>query len=70
MNTTLTTNQRLITVFLVLLIVLVSVIVIGVIVSLLIGTGMMGGMMWGFNGQAMNAMMSACTNMMQNFRNP
>jgi hypothetical protein len=64
MNTTVTTNQRLVTILLVLLIVLVTILVIGTVLSFLGMGGMMGGWMMDMNGQAMNNMMSACTEMM------
>ena len=75
MNTTVTTNQRLVTVLLVLLIVLVALLVIGIVVVIIMMSGgmMMGGMVnpiMGMNGQTMNNMMAACTNMMQNFQSP
>ena len=70
MNTAPTTNQRLVTVLLVLLIILVALLVIGIVFGFLMTGGMMGGWMMGMNGQTMNDMMSACANMMQNFRNP
>ena len=66
MNTTPTTNQRLVTILLILLIVHVSLLVIGIVVGLL----MMSGWMMGTHGQTMNAMMSNCTDMMQNFQRP
>jgi hypothetical protein len=71
MNTTPSTNQRLITILLVLLIVLVTLLVIGIILGFP-GTGSMmgGGWMMGMNGQAMNNMMSACTEIMKNFQRP
>jgi hypothetical protein len=70
MNTTVSTNQRLVTVLLVLLISLLILLVIGTVVGfLMMDGGMMG---WGgmMNGGMMNDMMNACTNMMQNFQNP
>jgi flagellar basal body-associated protein FliL len=71
MNTPSTTNQRLVTILLVLLIVLVALLVVGVIVSFLtMGSMMGGGMMFGMNGQTMNNMMSACTEMMKNIQKP
>ena len=75
MNTTLITNQRLVTALLVLLIVLVILLVIGIVVVFLMMSGgmMMGGMMnpmMGMKGQTMNDMIAACTNMMQNFQSP
>jgi flagellar basal body-associated protein FliL len=72
MNTTVTTNQRLVTILLVLLIVFVVLLIVGVVAGWLwIGSGMMGwGSMLGMNGQMMNNMMSACTDMMRNFQTP
>jgi hypothetical protein len=72
MNTTITTNQRLVTILLVLLIVFVVLFILGTVVGWLwMGGGMMGwGGMMGMNGQMMNNMMSACTDMMRNFQNP
>ena len=80
MNTAITTNQRLVTILLVLLIIFVVLLIIGIVAGWLWMGGMMG---WGgmtlapgasagvaMNGQMMNNMMSACTNMMQNFQNP
>jgi len=61
MNTTVSTNQRLVTVLLVLLIILLVLLVIGTVVGFL----MMGGGMMGWGG-----MMNACTNVMQNFQSP
>ena len=72
MDTTAKTNQRLVTTLLVLLIVLVVLLIIGTVVGWLwMGGGMMGwGGMMGMNGQVMNNMMSACTDMMRNFQTP
>ena len=70
MNTTATTNQRLVTILLVLLIVLVALLVIGTVFGFLVTRGMMGGWMMGMNGQTMNAMMSACTDFMRNIQSP
>ena len=71
-NPTATTNQRLVTILLVLLIVLVTLLVIGIVAGfLMMGGGMMGwGGMMGMNGQTMNNMVSACTDMMRNFQTP
>ena len=65
------TNQRLVTILLVLLIILLLLLVVGIVVVIFMMSGgmMMGGMM-GLNGQTMNNMITACTNMMQNFQNP
>ena len=78
-NTNLTTNQRLVTILLVLLIVLVVLLIIGIVAGWLwMGGGMtlapgasagVEGMM-GMNGQMMNNMMYACTEMMRSFQNP
>ena len=65
MNTSVTTNQRLVTILLILLITILGLLVLGIVARFL----MMGGMM-GMNGQMMNDMMSACTNMMTSFQNP
>jgi hypothetical protein len=72
MNTTTTTNQRLVTILLVLLIIFVVFLIMGIVLGwLVMGSGMMGwGGMMGMNGQMMNNMMSACTDMMRNFQNP
>jgi hypothetical protein len=71
MNTQPNTNQRLVTILLVLLIVLVVLLVLGVLLGFLGMGGMMGGgMMFGMNGQTMNNMMAACTDMMRNFQKP
>ena len=72
MDTTAKTNQRLVTTLLVLLIVFVVLLIIGTVVGWLwMGGGMMGwGSMMGMNGQVMNNMMSACTDMMRSFQNP
>ncbi len=66
MDATTNTNQRLITVLLVLLIILLVLLVIGIIAGWL----MMGGGMMGMNGQTMNEMMAACTDMMRKFQSP
>lgn len=65
MNTMVSTNQRLLTILLVLLIIFVALLIVGTIGSFLLRGGMMG-----MNGQTMNDMMSACAQMMQNFQNP
>ena len=65
MNPRETTNQRLVTILLVLLIVFVALLIIGIIAGWL----WMGGMM-GLNGQTMNNMLSACTGMMRNYQTP
>jgi hypothetical protein len=71
MNSTPTTNQRLVTILLVLLIVLVVLLVLGIFLGFLGMGGMRGGgMMMGMNGQTMNNMMAACTDMMRNFQKP
>jgi hypothetical protein len=72
MNTVVATNQRLVTILLVLLIIFVVLLIIGVVIGwLVMGSGMMGwGGMMGMSGQMMNNMMSACTDMMRNFQNP
>jgi hypothetical protein len=71
MNTLPTTNQRLVTILLVLLIVFVVLLILGTVFGFLVSGGMMGsGMMMGMNGQTMNDMMAACIEMMQNFQNP
>jgi len=72
MNTAATANQRLVTILLILLIIFVVLLIIGIFAGFpMMGGGMMnmGGRM-GMNGQTMNDMMSACTEMMQNFQNP
>ena len=64
------TNQRLVTILLVLLIILLLLLVVGIVaVILMMSDGMMTGGMLGLNGQTMNNMIAACTNMMQNFQN-
>lgn len=72
MNTTITTNQRLVTILLVLLIIFIGLLILGIVAGwIIIGSGMMGwGGMMGMNGQMMNTMMSACSDMMRNFQNP
>lgn len=71
MNIMASTNQRLVTILLVLLIIFVALLIIGTIGSFLLRGGMMmGGGMMGMNGQTMNDMMSACAQMMQNFQTP
>ena len=70
MNTSVTTNQRLVTILLVLLIIFLTLLVLGIVAGfLMMGGGMMG---WGgmMNGGTMNTMMSACTDMMRNFQTP
>jgi membrane-anchored glycerophosphoryl diester phosphodiesterase (GDPDase) len=66
MNAMATTNQRLVTILLVLLIMLVALLIFGTIGGFLLG----GRTMMGVNGQTMNDMISACSGMMQNFQNP
>jgi len=66
MNTTLTTNQRLVTVLLVLLIVPVALLVIGTGVGFL----MMGGGMMGWGGMMNGGMTTACLDMMRNIQAP
>ena len=71
MNTVVTTNQRLVTILLVLLIVFVVSLMIGTVARFLMGGWMMGGgMMTGISGQTMNDMMSASTDFMRNIQNP
>ena len=84
MNTTLITNQRLVTILLVLLIIFVVLLVIGIITVFVIMTGGMMGMNGGMTlapgahlprvqvpGSAgVKDMIAACTNMMQNFQSP
>ena len=60
-----TTDQRLITILLVLLIILLLLLVVGIVAVILMMSGRMG-----LNGHTMNNMISACTNMMQNFQTP
>jgi len=70
MNTTVSTNQRLVTVLLVLLILFLILLVIGIVAGFLtMGGGMMG---WGgmMNGGMMNDMHTACTDMMRNIQSP
>ena len=71
MNTTVNTNQRLVTILLVLLIVFVVLLILGIVTGWLVMGGMMrwGGMM-GMNPQIINNMMSACTDMMRSFQTP
>ena len=70
MNATITTNQRLVSILLVLHIIFVVLLIIGIVAGfLMMGNGMMRGMM-GMNGQIMNDMMSACATMMRSFPNP
>lgn len=71
MNTTITTNQRLVTILLVLLIAFVTLLILGIVAGWSMMGGMMGwGGMMGMSGQMMNNMMSACTDMMRNFQTP
>ena len=71
MNNTVNTNQRLITILVVLPIVFVVLLIIGIVTGWLVMGGMMrwGGMN-GMNPQIMNNMMSACTDMMRSFQTP
>ena len=64
-NTTVTTNQRLVTILLILLIVFVALIIIGIIAGWLWMGGMMG---WG--GIMTNDMANACIDMMRNVQAP
>ena len=69
-NSTATTNQRLVTILLVLLVILVALLVIGTVAGfLMMGGGMMGsgGMM---NGGMMNDMHTACLDTMRNIQSP
>ena len=66
MNTSPTTNQRLVTILLVLLIVLVALLVIGIVAGWL----WMGGGMMGWGGMMTNHMANACLDMMRNFKSP
>ena len=69
MNTMTTTNQRLVTLLLVLLVIFVGLLIIGTLTgSLFMGGGMMNGLM-GMNGQSMSKMMAVCSEMMRNFQN-
>ena len=69
MNTMTITNQRLVTLLLVLLVIFVGLLIIGSLTgSLFMGGGMMNGLM-GMNGQSMSNMMSVCSEMMRNFQN-
>jgi flagellar basal body-associated protein FliL len=73
MNTTLITNQRLIAILLVLLIILAVLLILGIVAGfLMMGGGMTlaPGASAGVNSGMMKDMMTACTNMMQNFQNP
>ena len=75
MNATPTYNNRYMVIFIAILIVVLLVLALNVMiwVSLTGGGMMMGGMMnhmMGMNGQTMNDMIAACTNMMQNFQSP
>ena len=65
MNPALTTNQRLVTILLVLLIILLTLLVLGIVAGFLMTGGMMG-----MSGRMLNAMMSACIDMIRNFQNP
>ncbi len=74
MNATPTYNNRHMIIFIAILIAVLLVLAVNVIVwILLMRGGMMGGMlnqMMGMNGQTMNNMLTACTNMMQKFQSP
>jgi len=79
MNTTVSTNQRLVTILLVLLILFLILLVIGTVAGfLMMGGGMMGwdgmtlapGASAGVNGGMMNDMHTACTDMMRNIQSP
>ena len=65
MSTALTTNQRLVTILLVLLIILLGLLIIGIIAGWLWMGGMMG---WG--GMTTNDMSKACLEMMRNVQAP
>jgi hypothetical protein len=68
MNTAVITNQRLVIILLILLIILVALLVIGVIAGVLMpGSMMRSGMMMSMNGQMMNDVMAACSDMMRDF---
>ena len=70
MNATPTSNNRYMTILIVVLIVVLLVLAFNVLAWFwMMGGGMMVGMM-GMNGQTMNTMISACTEMMQNFQSP
>lgn len=69
MNATSTTNQRLVSVLLVLLIILIALLVIGIAVSFLMMGGMMNGLMMGTHGMLTNQMSQACIDMMQSVTN-
>jgi hypothetical protein len=69
MNTTVTTNQRLVTILLVVLIIFVLLLIIGTVARFLMGGWLMGGTI-GMSGQMMNDMMSVCADMMRSFQTP
>ena len=69
MNTN--TNQRLVTILLVLLIILLGLFVLGIVASfLMMGWGMMNGGMMGMGGMMTNDMSKACLEMMRNVQAP
>ena len=71
LNTPVTTNQRLITIVLVLLIILLALLVIGIVAGfLMMGWGMMNGGMMGMGGMMTNDMSKACLGMMRNIQSP
>ena len=71
LNTPVTTNQRLITIVLVLLIILLALLVIGIVAGfLMMGWGIMNGGMMGMGGMMTNDVSKACVDMMRNIQSP
>ena len=71
LNTPVTTNQRLITIVLVLLIILLALLVIGIVAGfLMMGWGTMNGGMMGMGGMMTNDVSKACVDMMRNIQSP
>ena len=67
MNTSVTTNQRLVTILLVLLIILLALLVLGIVAGfLMMGGGMMG--MMNMGGIMSNDMANTCIEMMSNIQ--
>lgn len=66
MDATVTTNQRLVTILLVLLIILLALLILGIIAGWLMMGGMMG---WG-GMMVTNDMANACLDLMRNIQSP
>ena len=73
MNISVTTDQRLRSIVLILLIILISLLIVGTAAFLLTMGGIMSGGMWrmlGVNGQVTNNLIASCTSMMRSFQKP